>query len=326
MSYLSTARVRRFLQTFIICSISFLFLAQTARSSQTLPRKLALTFDDLPYAGSSGQSFLSGAQRATKQTLAVLNQHRAPAIGFVNEVNLQGTDSAVRIALLQQWLDAGMTLGNHTYAHTDFNRLTVEQFEQQILKGEVITRRLMTDKNLELRYFRHPATHTGDTKGKKEAIEVFLAAHGYKVTPHTIENSDFVFNVPYFRALKVQDEALLKRLRDAYLDYTIAATEFAEKMAPQVFGREVPQTLLLHANDINADCLDELLKRFIARGYMFVSLDEAMADSAYQTPDTLVSSSGPTWLWRWMRSLGMDLSVKDDPEPPRWVTDLYNQR
>ena len=51
-----------------------------------------------------------------------------------------------------------------------------------------------------------------------------------------------------------------------------------------------------------------------------------MADSAYQTKDTLVSQRGPTWLWRWMRSLGLNLSFKDDPEAPRWVIDLYNKR
>ena len=33
-----------------------------------------------------------------------------------------------RTALLKQWVDAGMTLGNHTRTHPDFNRLTVEQF------------------------------------------------------------------------------------------------------------------------------------------------------------------------------------------------------
>jgi hypothetical protein len=49
-------------------------------------------------------------------------------------------------------------------------------------------------------------------------------------------------------------------MRDAYLDYTLAATEFADRISPQIFGREIPQTLLLHAIDINADCLDEMLK------------------------------------------------------------------
>src|SRR6185503_12887089 len=100
-------------------------------------------------------------------------------------------------------------------------------------------------------YFRHPMTHTGDTTEKKEAIEKFLAERGYKVTPHTIENSDFIFNVPYVLAMQKGDLALAKRVRDAYLDFTFAAADFAEKISPQIFSREIPQILLIHSNDIN---------------------------------------------------------------------------
>ena len=125
--------------------------------------------------------------------------------------------------------------------------------------------------------------------------------------------------------MRNKDKALAKRLRAAYLDFTFAATEFAERFSPQIFGREIPQTLLIHANDLNADCLDEMLRRLAARGYRFVSLDEAMADAAYQTKDTYVTKAGPSWLWRWMKSKGMNISFKGDPDPPKWVMDLYRQ-
>ena len=61
----------------------------------------------------------------------------------------------------------------------------------------------------------------------------------------------------------------------------MAATAFAEDISSQIFGRDIPQVLLLHANDINADCLTELLERFQTRGYTFVTLDEAIADAAF---------------------------------------------
>lgn len=304
-----------------------LAVAQTPSSTQPTARTMAVTFDDLPYVNSAGQPFLSNAQRVTSELMRVLKAQRVPAIGFVNESKLYANgEMDARIALLKAWLDAGMTLGNHTYSHPDFNRQTVTQFQDEIIKGEVVTRRMLTARQLPLRYFRHPMTHTGETKEKKEAIEAFLASRGYAVTPHTIENSDYIFTVPYSRALRDKDAELVQRLRLAYLDYTLAATAFAEKIAPQIFGREVPQTLLLHANDINADCLAEMLQRLVARGYRFVTLDEVMADPVYQTKDTLVSESGPSWLWRWMKSKGMAVSFKDDPEPPKWVIDLFNQR
>src|SRR5437867_8630362 len=297
--------------------------AQTRQNS----RKMAVTIDDLPYVVMDDGDYLPNAQRATRDILRALKTYHVPLVGFVNEARLQANGEVnARIALLEQWINAGAILGNHTYSHPDFNRLTIEQFEDEIIKGEVVTRRLMRSREPYQLYFRHPMTHTGETQAKKEAVERFLAARGYKVTPHTIENSDFIFNIAYAHAVRTKDTVLAGRLRDAYLDFTIAATEFAERISPQIFGREVPQTLLIHANDINADCLAEMIGLFKARGYRFVSLDEVMVDPAYQTKDTYVGNTGPSWLWRWMKSKGMNVSFAADPEPPKWVMDLYNRR
>ena len=305
--------------------IVFLFFLVTPAHAQT--RTMAVTVDDLPYVKFREGPYVARAQTATAKILNALKKHKAPAVGFVNEhvLDVAGQREA-RIDLLRQWVKSGMILGNHTYSHPDFNRLTVAQFEEEIAKGDVVTRQLMKSRQPYQLYFRHPMTHTGDTREKKEAIEQFLLARGYKVTPHTIENSDFIFNVPYAEALNKGDEALAKRLRDEYLNFTIAATEFAEKISPQVFGREIPQLLIIHANDITADSLDEMLRRFAERGYKFVTLDTVMADPAYQTKDTMVTKFGPTWLWRWTKSKGMDLDFAGDPDPPKWVMDLYNSK
>jgi peptidoglycan-N-acetylglucosamine deacetylase len=314
----------------LLIIILLMSLSVSAQTNKPL-RRMTVTFDDLPYVAIDQQG-LPRARRATKEILRVLQAHRVPVVAFVNEGQLYEVGEVdARIALLQQWVDAGMILGNHTFSHADLNTLTVQEFQDEIIKGEVVTRRLMQSHQPYQLYFRHPQTHTGDTQAKKEAIEGFLAARGYKVTPHTIDSEDFIFNICYLRALSNKDEATAKRLRDAYLDFSLAATGFAERFSPEIFGREIPQTLLVHANDINADCLDEMLSRLAARGYRFVTLDEAMNDPACQTKDTYVGKYGPTWLWRWMESKGMNtkgmkVSGKDDPEPPEWVMHLYRQR
>jgi peptidoglycan/xylan/chitin deacetylase (PgdA/CDA1 family) len=293
--------------------------------AQTPTRTMAVTMDDLPYIRMNDAPYLQSARTATAKILSTLKKHKAPAVGFVNERQLDyGDERDARIALLREWVKNGMVLGNHTYSHPDLNQLTVAQFEEEIEKGDVVTRQLMKSYGPYQLYFRHPMTHTGDTVEKKEAVEKFLAARGYKITPHTIENSDFIFNVPYAQAVQKGDTALAKRLRESYLDLTIAATEFAEKISPQIFGREVPQLLLIHSNDINADCLDEMLRRFEARGYKFVTLDKVMSDPAYETKDTYVNKYGPTWFFRWSKSKGMNLDFSGDPDPPKWVMDLYN--
>jgi peptidoglycan/xylan/chitin deacetylase (PgdA/CDA1 family) len=307
----------------IVC----LFALVTSVQAQTPKRTIAVTIDDLPYVGIGEGDYLTRARTATAKILTTLNKHKVPAVGFVNERMLEHAgEREARIALLRDWVKHGMILGNHTFSHPDFNNLTVEQFQEEITKGDVVTRELMKARRPYQLYFRHPATHTGDTREKKEAIETFLAARGYKITPHTIENSDWLFNVPYALALQKGDDDLARRLREAYLDLTFAATEFAEKVSPQIFGREIPQLLLIHSNDITADCLDEILKRYSARGYQFVTLDKVMADPAYQTKDTYVTKYGPTWFFRWSESKGLNVSFRGDPDPPKWVMDLYRQR
>ncbi len=165
----------------VVLILSVNVFAQTP----TPARKMAVTIDDLPYAA-VGESSLADARRATNKILAVLRRQRVPVVAFVNEGKLQvNGEKDARTVLLKQWVDAGMILGNHTYSHPDFNNLTVEQFEEEILKGEIVSRRLMSSRQPYQLYFRHPMTHTGDTQAKKEAIEKFLIDRGYKVTPHT---------------------------------------------------------------------------------------------------------------------------------------------
>lgn len=129
--------------------------------------------------------------------------------------------------------------------------------------------------------------------------------------------------MPYLQAQQNGDFALAERLRESYLDYNLAVTNFAERISVEIFGREIAQTLLIHTNDINADCLDIMLTNWKERGYHFIRLDEAMTDPVYTTEDTLLTTHGPTWLFRWMKSIGKSISFRGDPEPPQWVTDLY---
>jgi peptidoglycan/xylan/chitin deacetylase (PgdA/CDA1 family) len=292
-------------------------------------RTMALTFDDLPFvrvASEDDEDPLENATRGTAALLEILAAHRAPAVGFVNEGKLEGPKQDAYIDLLRQWIDAGALLGNHGFAHVDLNTTSAADFQADITRGEITTRRLMQPRTPYTLYFRHPFTHTGNTAEKQTTIEQFLAARNYRIAPHTIDTADYIFNVSFVRAWGVDDPILKYRSLTAYLEFVKAATDFAERAARQIFTRDIPQVMLLHANDINVETLDELLNRLEARGYRFVTLDEAMSDPAYATKNTYVTESGPTWLVRWSRSLGQAVSFTDDPDPPQWVMDIYNRK
>jgi hypothetical protein len=98
-------------------------LLATTLTSTTASREVAVTIDDLPTISVLGND-LEAAQHTTTALLAALARNQVPAIGFVNEGKLR-TDGQVdprRVALLRQWLDTGLELGNHTFSHVDFIR------------------------------------------------------------------------------------------------------------------------------------------------------------------------------------------------------------
>jgi hypothetical protein len=92
----------------------------------------------------------------------------------------------------------------------------------------------------------------------------------------------------------------------------------------EVVGREIPQVLLIHASQMNADLMPDLLAMFRRRGYRFVSLDEALADPAYRLPDRYVGKGGFSWIHRWASTQGMPM--KGEPDPPKWVLDGWTKR
>ena len=304
--------------------VLLLILLGSSSVAQTARRSVALTFDDLPKALDSGN--LVDARRTTSEILASLKRHRAPAIGFVNERQLHvAREMDARIAILQQWVQPGFLLGNHTFSHPDLQTTPLSQYEDDLIQGEVITRRLMQNAGPYQLYFRHPFTHTGPTKEVKAAFEGFLKTRGYQIAPFTVENSDYIFNKLFVEARKANDQPLLKRIRSAYLNHNNDVFDFFEGQSRETFGREITQILLIHANDLNADCLDEMLKRLEGRGYGFTTLDRALEDKAYETRDDFVGRVGPSWLHRWSVSMGLKMKLDQEPDPPKWVVEMYQQ-
>lgn len=233
-----------------------------------------------------------------------------------------------RTALLAAWLDAGMDLGNHGYGHLRFADSSLEEYEAAVLKGEVVTRWLLSRRGRAPRYYRHPYTQTGPSREAKQAFETFLAEHGYAVAPFTVENSDYIFDWLYAAARARGDDEQSGRLLRAYLDYNDTMMTFFEAEAQDFFGRPVAQVLLLHANALNADALPELLERLARRGYRFVPLDAALADPAYATRDGYIGPAGPSWLHRWRAGTGGDAgkALQREPDPPAWVLEAFRNR
>jgi peptidoglycan/xylan/chitin deacetylase (PgdA/CDA1 family) len=299
------------------------FAVLVAALQAPVRREVAVTFDDLPLVSSEPLS-LAARDSLTVRLLGALAHHQVPAIGFVNESGLMDAsghlDSAM-VHLLERWLDGGFELGNHTYSHPNLHQTSLVAYEEDILRGEAVTRRLLGARGKTPRYFRHPYLHTGRTLAVRDSLVAFLAAHGYRVAPVTIDNSDYVFARAFDRAHARGDTVAATRVAANYLKYMDAVIAFYERQSVAIVGREIPQVLLLHASPLNAVAFDRLATRLEGRGYTMVSLDRALADSAYQSADRYTGPSGITWLHRWAITRGMPGSVfRGEPEVPDWVS------
>ncbi|MDQ1706835.1 MAG: hypothetical protein QOJ88_46 [Pyrinomonadaceae bacterium] len=286
-------------------------------------KQVAVTFDDLP-VNSTVQTDEAWAE-ITSKLLTTITRNRIPVVGFVNESKLYRDNklNPNQVALLRQWLDAGLELGNHTFSHRSLHSIPLAEYESDVLRGEKILRRLTTAKHAKLRYFRHPFLHTGRSLELRQEFESFLHRHGYTVAPVTIDNSEWIFARAYDNARDANDPAAMARIAEAYVPYIESYFAHFENLSDKLFGRQIKQVLLLHANAINADHFGELAAMLKKRGYKFITLAEALTDSAYRSSDTTTGAWGISWIDRWALTRKVpDDFFKGEPRTPAFVLKL----
>lgn len=297
---------------------AILFLSSIV-SAQTPPRYIAVTIDDLPVV--STRQDLNNRRQITRKLLGHITKAKVPAIGFVNEKKLytDGKRDVAQIDLLRQWLNAGLELGNHTYSHLGLHDNPLEKYEGEILQGEIITRELMSAKKMPIRYFRHPYLWTGTSMEIKNELAAFLKAHDYTIAPVTIDNADYIFSSAYDKSFDKGDKKMMKRIGAAYVPYLEAKMDYWERQSMKTLGREIKQTLLLHANFINSDYFDDIARMLKKRGYRFITLEDALKDEAYRLPDTFIKRNGISWLHRWAIAKDPKSIVPNEPPVPDFV-------
>ncbi len=297
-----------------------LFSLTTAGQS----KKIAITIDDLPLNRIIHYD-KKEYEDLTNRLVNQLVRQGAPVIGFVNEDKLytDGSPDISKTGLLTKWLDAGFELGNHTYGHQSANRIPPEEFIENIKRGEIVTRKMMNQRGKTLRFFRHPFLHTGTSLETKNRIESFLKENGYTVAPVSVDNSEWIFAAAYEKVRLDKDAALMKFVGEEYIRYMKEKLLYWEEQAQSLFGRDISHILLIHANSLNADYYDELCDMMRSRNYIFISLEEALKDSAYETDDRFIKNNGISWIHRWAITAGKKRDFfGNEPTTPQSILDL----
>lgn len=311
-------------------AVVIICLGVIAARQQPTPREIAITIDDLPVASGLYEDNVSAQSAITARLIAALRRQDIPAIGFVNEGKLAPHDriEPARVALLQQWIDGGLELGNHTYSHPDFDGTSLRAYERDAAIGDSVTRSLLAAAHRPApEWFRHPYLSTGPDSATRARFERWLADHGYRVAPVTINDQDYTFANAYERLIARHDSAGMQHVASEYVTYMAAEMAHYEHLSQAMFGRDIRQILLIHASALNADHLSDLAQMLRERGYTFVSLARAVEDSAYRSPDRYNGPLGLSWLHRWAMSEGKPKAfLAGAPSVPADITHLLAER
>lgn len=279
-------------------------------------RQVAITIDDLPRGGDGGGASFDAIRDMTAKLLKPFHDEKIRLTGFVNSGRTSmSTDELQRV--LSMWLESGADLGNHTFTHADLNTTPANEFGEEIVRGESVLENAILRAGKQLEFFRYPYLHTGASMEDKTRIARLLSARGYRNAPVTFDDSDYMFARAY------TDPAMREQVKREYIPYMESVVAFFEGRSMEVVGREFPQILLIHASQMNADMMPELLAMFRRRGYAFVSLDQALRDEAYRLPENYVGKGGFSWIHRWAITKGLKFD-HGEPDEPQWVRDYVN--
>jgi peptidoglycan/xylan/chitin deacetylase (PgdA/CDA1 family) len=300
--------------------VLLLIIPLAAAAAEKIDRQVAITIDDLPAASAATMSAATMIEMTTK-LLTTIRDQRVPVVGFVNEKKLYKLGEVdERIKVLALWLEYGFELGNHTFSHASLNKVPLEAWKEEVMRGETVTSMLMAQHKMKLRFLRHPYLDTGRDLETRRQAEAFLTQRGYRIAPITLDAWDWMYATVYEDAKRRGDTALQSKLVNSYLAHSNDVFGYAEQLSVKIMGYEPKQILLIHANQLEADHIGELFDLFRKRGYRFITLDDALSDSAYSLPDTYVGEEGTGWLDHWAITMGK--IPQGEPIFPQWVIDL----
>jgi hypothetical protein len=97
-----------------------------------------------------------------------------------------------------------------------------------------------------------------------------------------------------------------------------------EAYSAELFGRDIPQTMVLTPSRLITDTADEFFDMVAKRGYRFVTVDEAQSDQAYKTKEDFAGEAGISWFERW--SMAQNHRLRNEPEIDPLVQKMWSER
>ncbi len=272
----------------MVFALVIALLLGAAVAAEPVPYRIAVTVDDVPWMGPVHPD---GKLVANRAILAALQAHGAPATAFVNcDLALAGAP------VLRAWLDAGMELGNHQAAHDDLNKVPEARWLEGVRRCDAVLREITGQAVV---YFRYPYLFNGPSPEVRDRVLGVLTGDlGYTIARVSVDNHEWKIANLYGQAVAAGDREQAGELAKFYVEHVLSGIENFRAVAQRKVGRDVAHVLLLHANGLNADHLNDLLTALEGDGASFIPLSEALQDPVYALPQAYEGRWGLSWLYR----------------------------
>jgi len=305
---------------FSVNQVPFVNAQKSARD-----KKIAIGFVGIPPVDRSSDP-PKDADSTARLMIAKLTQHKVPAIGFVNGSMISDGEKLfpVRANIVRMWRDAGLEVGIGNFKHVWFYDTPYDDYVAGVEKTQQITEKLLAEKNLTVRYFSYPYLNTGKSTEDKLKFEAWLKVRGLRSVPYTIDNQEWMYSYAYDVARMDNDISTMNEIRVEFIKYMDQMFGHFEAYSREMFGRDIAQTMVLTPSRLVADSADDLFSTIEKRGYTFVSMDEALKDEAYSTPENFVGKSGISWFERWTMAQGKRL--RDEPGVSTQVQKIWDEK
>src|SRR5262249_31969868 len=227
--------------------------------------------DDWCYTENTRENF-------EKLVTALKERQLPPTVAFAVGNRMEGE-------FWDDWLGSGNLVGNMTYERPKLKKVTAHQYEQDIARCEISLAPLLQKTHQSRHYFRYPDSRGNREPDERLEVTAYLKDNGYAEVPFTIDAQDDQFSQVYCSALARGDQSCANLVKVVYKSTLLAKTAAARIAARRFAGTDIPQVLVMRANELTCDLLGEILDLYKAAGVRFIPIDLALSNSAYQRED-----------------------------------------
>lgn len=325
-SFAWTAGLAVLLTSAVVLAIfSFNSSSYVNAHSKSTGRKLAIGFVSIPPIDRTDNA-PKDADATARLLIHALKKHKVPATGFLQGGMISDGEKffPVRKEIARMWIDAGFEVGLGGFKHVSLYYTPVDDYIANLEKNETVAKKLLGDMGSPPRYFSYPYLNTGKSAEDKAKVEAWLSGRDYTSVKYTIDNQEWMYSFAYDIARNDDDVNTMKEIREAYLAYISKMFDHYEAYSREMFGRDIPQTMVLTPSRLIADTADEFFALTARRGYSYISVDEAQSDPAYKTAEHFVGSAGISWFERW--AMAKKQPLRDEPAVDASIERTWNEK